>query len=246
MTRGRTYTDDELADAIDVSRSWRGVLRELGLLATSAGAMRSVRANADRLGLDYAHFCGQRRWADGRLQSAVAEAESWTDVVDILGLQSANAVPMVKAHAARIGIDVDHLAAQADDCVMGHDRPRMNYLSRAGSLLAAAWFTLCGHRVSWPLEPARYDLIVDSAAGVRRVQVKTTTVRVAGTWKVYLSTTRRERKVYCPEEIDDFFIIDGDLGCFLIPVAVVGGLQAVHLSKYDSFRLEGFSALVEG
>jgi hypothetical protein len=31
------------------------------------------------------------------------------------------------------------------------------------------------------------------------------------------------------DEIDDFFIIDGELMCYLIPVAVVGGLHAIHL-----------------
>ena len=40
----------------------------------------------------------------------------------------------------------------------------------------------------------------------------------------------------------DFFIIDGDLTYYLIPVAAVGGLQAVHLSAYAQhrvFRMDG-------
>jgi hypothetical protein len=36
MVRARTYSDDALADAVAASTSWRGVLRALGLVATSA------------------------------------------------------------------------------------------------------------------------------------------------------------------------------------------------------------------
>lgn len=42
MTRSPSYTDDELIAAVADARSWRGVLRGLGLVATSSGAMRSV------------------------------------------------------------------------------------------------------------------------------------------------------------------------------------------------------------
>lgn len=113
----------------------------------------------------------------------------------------------------------------------------MEHLDRAGSLLAAAWFTLCGRNVSWPLEPSRYDLLVDADEGILRVQVKTTTVHAGNTWKVYLSTCRPERRTYDVDEIDDFFIIDGDLTCYLIPVAAVGGLHAIHLGAYGRYQL---------
>ena len=116
-------------------------------------------------------------------------------------------------------------------------RPDVARLDRAGSLLAAAWFTLCGDDVSWPLEPARYDLLVTTTTGTRRIQVKTTTVRAGDTWKVYLSTTGRGRRTYDPDEIDDFFVIDGDLTQYLIPATAVGGLQAIHLGAYERFRV---------
>lgn len=104
-------------------------------------------------------------------------------------------------------------------------------------MLAAAYFTLCGSDVSWPLEPARYDLLVVDGHGVRRVQVKTTTVGVGGSWKVYLSTTSGDRRTYTPDEIDYFFIVDGDFYCYLVPIEVVGGLHAIHLSSYQCYRL---------
>jgi hypothetical protein len=39
-------------------------MRVLGLRATSAGAIRTVRGHATRLGLDVSHFRGKRRWSD--------------------------------------------------------------------------------------------------------------------------------------------------------------------------------------
>lgn len=103
-------------------------------------------------------------------------------------------------------------------------------------MLAAAWFTLCGNDVSWPLEPSRYDLLVATNAGILRVQVKTTTTRVGATWKVYLSTSSGGRRTYGHDEIDIFFIVDGDMNYYLIPVVAVGGLHAIHLRGYDRFR----------
>jgi hypothetical protein len=120
----------------------------------------------------------------------------------------------------------------------GARRPDASRLSRAGPLLAAAWFMLCGDDVSWPLEPCRYDLVVSAGRRVRRVQVKTTTTRAGGTWKVYLSTSRQGRTTYSADEIDDFFIIDGDLNFYVIPIGVVAGLHAIHLSAYEHHRVD--------
>jgi hypothetical protein len=199
--------------------------------------MRSLRAHADRLGVDYDHFTGQRRWTEDGLRAAIAAAGTWADVVEALGLRGGSGIATVKGHAARLGLDARHLAVRPPAAVDAEHRPDVAHLDRAGSLLAAAWFALCGHDVSWPLEPSRYDLLVNTDKGIRRVQVKTTTVRVGDTWKVYLSTSRGERKAYDPDEIDDFFVIDGDLNYYLIPVTAVGGLHAIHVSVYARHRL---------
>ena len=242
MARQRSYDDQQLMDAIAESRSWRGTLRKLGLRATSAGAMRSVRSCADSRGIDYSHFSGQRRWTEDGLRAALADGETWADVVASLGLEGVAALVAVKGHAARLDVDTSHLAAEVS--CGGDARPTIDNLHRSGSLLAAAWFTMCGDAVSWPLEPSRYDLLVSRDNVVRRVQVKTTTVRVGESWKVYISTARRERRTYDPDEIDDFFVIDGSLSCFLIPVAVVGVLQAMHLSAYERYRVPQWPAAV--
>lgn len=237
MGRKRTYTDDQLAKAIAKSASWRGVLRELGLTATSSGAMRSVRSRADSLNLDHDHIRSGRRWTETGLRTAIANGGTWSEVADILGLHDPCDIEALKGHAARLDVDFGHLTPTPTAPTDHSLTPSLAHLDRAGSLIAAAWFTLSGLAVSWPLEPSRYDLLVSTPEGVRRVQVKTTTARAGRTWKVYLSTSRGRRRTYSPDEIDDFFIVDGDLTNYLIPVAVVGGLHAIHLAPYDQYRL---------
>lgn len=145
MARTRSYSDEELARAIERSRSWRGVLRSLGLSATSASAMRSVRRYADQLGLNYGHFTGQRRWTDAQLAAAIDGAGSWRAVVDALGLADESSQVTLRGHAARLGIDVSHLRAPERRQEVG---PPMSidvaYLPRAGSLIGAAWFAMQG------------------------------------------------------------------------------------------------------
>ena len=103
--------------------------------------------------------------------------------------------------------------------------------------MAAAWFELCGHSVSWPLEPCRYDLLVWMAETAQRIQVKTTTVKQGMSWTAWISNTGKERTTYDPDEIDYFFVIDGDFDYYLIPAEVVGGLTAIRLSAYQDYRL---------
>jgi hypothetical protein len=239
MSRSRTYSDDSLRQAVAISHSWRGVLRRLGLAATSSSAIRSVRGHADRLGLDHSHFMGQRRWTDGQLAQAIAVARTWHDVAASLRLAGGSSQTVLKGHAARLWLDTSQLEAPRRTQSFSVPATDMSNLRRAGSLMAAAWFTLCGCEVSWPLEPCRYDLLVSSPDGPLRVQVKTTTVRSGRSWTVWLSTTGKFRTTYDPDEIDLFFVIDGDLACYLIPVRDVGGLHAISLSSYEPYRLAG-------
>ncbi|PYG02171.1 hypothetical protein SAMN05216184_101642 [Georgenia satyanarayanai] len=240
MVGQQTYTDEELTAAVSRCHSWRGVLRELGLSGTSSRAIACARAQADHLDLDYSHFHRQFRWQEGDLRKALGEAHGWPEALRLLGLMPGS-LDVLKGHALRLGIDVSHLDGTAPSLPSATEsRPCASHLRRAGPLLAAAWFILCGDDVSWPLEPARYDLVVDGDAGMRRIQVKTTTVRTQGGWKVYLSTTGKQRRTYKPDEIDAFFVIDGSLGMYLIPFPAVGGRQAVHLSAYEQYRLPPF------
>jgi len=140
-------------------------------------------------------YTGQRRWSDAELRAAVVGAASWSDVAAALGLNGGSATTTAKGHVARFGLDVGHLdTAPALRQGLGLV-PDTAHLGRAGALLAAGWYTLCGSNVSWPLEPARYDLLVGAGACIRRVQVKTTT-REGSSWKVYLSTSRQGWTLY--------------------------------------------------
>src|SRR6266487_2463112 len=51
----RTWSDAQLTDAVAGSTNWRNVMRKLGLNAGSAGAIRIVRRDVERLGLDTSH-----------------------------------------------------------------------------------------------------------------------------------------------------------------------------------------------
>lgn len=213
----------------------------LGLAGTSASVIRSVRHQADGLGLDHSHFTGQRRWSDAQLAAAVEESHSWGEVTQRLGLAGGSSEPKLKVHARRLGLDAEHLGCATTAGPPPSHWPAASgaHLPRAGSLLAASWFTLRGCGVAWPLEPCRYDLLVTApGTPARRIQVKTTQVQVGKTWKVYLSSTRKGRIVYDPDEIDFFFVIDGEFDCYLLPVDAVIGLHAIHLAGYAAYRLE--------
>lgn len=238
MERLKWCTDDDLAAAVSNSSSWRSVLRELGKSSSSSSASRAARLRADTLGLDYSHFLSHHaRNNYGRPRAGLNSACSWEKAAKSPNLGSSTKKSTLKTHAVRPGINCSHLGAQvncSDDPVA---LPHLSRLSRSGPLLAASWFTLTGWDVSWPLEPCRYDLIVIQGKMARRVQVKTTITRAGRTWKAYLSTTSGGRRPYFPDEVDDFFVIDGDLNLYLLPFQVVGGLLAVHLSAYEAHRV---------
>jgi hypothetical protein len=55
---------------------------------------------------------------------------------------------------------------------------------------------------------------------------------------VSLSTTSGGRRTYDPDDIDEFFVIDGDLEFYRIPLAAVGGRHSITLTHYAQFRIE--------
>jgi hypothetical protein len=233
-----TYSDDQLAGAVAEARSWRGVLRAMGLNDSSAGSLRAAQRRAQQLGISHAHFTGQRRWSDDQLRAAIAGAVSWSAAAVTLGLTPDGGVLSgLRTRALRLGLPISHLEhrARTPEPVPGVDIAR---LRTAAPMLAAAWFAVHGHNVAWPLEPARYDLVVERDAVVRRVQVKTTTWRDDGAYSVAISSSRvRGRASYSAGEIDSFFVIDGELNGFLVPVSLVAGFQRLSLNAYTTFQV---------
>jgi len=230
-------------------------MRELGLNATSAGAIRIVRRNAVRLGLDASHFRGKRGWSDAQLRHAVPESRSWDEVLVALGLlsNSGNVRTQVKGHAVRLGLDLSHLRGKVPTVSEPRGlKPDLKQLREAGASLAAAWFTLCGCNVLFPIEPAVYDLVVAMPEGLSRVQVKTTTHYSKDGWMI--SIGRRPYSIgnnmplvpYDPDAIEYFFIIDGDLSIYLIPSRVIAGRVCLLLRAHTDYIVGNACGLLGG
>lgn len=250
-----TWTDDQLADAIRASTNWRSVMLLLGFgeRSKSAGAIRIVRRRAAELKLDSSHFRGKRRWSDAQLKQAVTECRTWEEVLVRLGLSitSRNMQPHIKSHTIRLGLDTNHLNAVRH---AGRQPPEAapfvstlpaepRHLRVAAPVTAAAWFMHRGCTVSFPAEPAVYDLLVDTPQGLMRVQVKSTTsAHKNDGWAVGVGhhpDTHAKRKgyvlAYSPDEIDLFFIIDGDMTMYLIPSRAIAGRVQILLRTYKKY-----------
>jgi PD-(D/E)XK endonuclease len=247
----RAWSDSQLANAVMTSTNWRAVMRALGLNATSASQIRAVRRHAERLKLDDSHFRGKRRWSDAQLRQAVIESRSWQEVISRLGLTTGyGATTHIKSHTVRLGIETSHLSrlshtgrlpseprAQASDL-----KAQLKYLRVGAGTLAATWFTLRGCAVSFPTEPTIYDLLADTSQGIMRVQVKTTTSVTKNGWQVGVghrpdTHSKKQGRVlaYSPDEIDLFFIVDGDMTMYLIPSRAIAGRVGILLRTYRKY-----------
>jgi hypothetical protein len=238
------WSDTELTNAVAESRSWRGVMRELGLCVTSSGSIRVVKRRVTALGLDTSHFTGQRTWSDAALKRAAAYAYSWDELLAAIGIKarSGDERVRVKAHAVRLGLDLSHLIDQSpENNLQPSLKPALSNLRQAATSLAASWFSLRGCATAIPMEPTVYDLLVSTSNGIKRVQVKTTTYNGKTGWQVAVgrrpySIGNRERQIpYDPELIDWFFIVDGDLTMYLIPSRVIAGRVSILLPTYHRY-----------
>lgn len=254
----RTWSDEQLSCAITASTSWRAVLRELGLKANSSGAARIVRRRAAELGLDSSHFRGTRRWTDEQLRNAISSSKAWDEVFQELGLSanSGNVRPFLKSHAIRLGLNYSHLASHTPPELPEPGRfapdPHLRHLRESGAAIAAAWFSLCGCPVSVPLEPATFDLLVAMPDGIKRVQVKTTTSAGKHGWQVTVGRRPYAPKglgplaPYDPDDIDYFFILDGDLSIHLIPIQIIAGRVTILLRAYKDYVIGNARGLMLG
>ncbi|MGH3298569.1 MAG: group I intron-associated PD-(D/E)XK endonuclease [Trebonia sp.] len=120
-------------------------------------------------------------------------------------------------------------------------KAQLKFLRVAAGTLAATWFALRGCPVSLPVEPTEYDLLVGMATGISRVQVKTTTFYSKDGWMAgvghHPDTHSKKGYVlaYSPDEIDLFFIVDGDMTMYLIPSLAIAGRVRILLRTYQKY-----------
>lgn len=257
MNLNRTWTDDDLRSAVKRSHSWRGVMRELGLRATSSSASKTVQRHAERLGLDSSHFTGQRRWSETDLKAAVAGAETWADVLHALGLseRGVGSLLYVKGHAARLELPTDHLELRQRRPLpdaLAASSVQDGALKSAALSIIMAWTILRGWRPSMPVEPAPYDLLLDVENSIYRTQVKSATAKQEDRdWCVgigrnaYLPGEPKRRYVpYDPDELDLFTIVDGDLKIFMVPSREVAGITELSLGSCAQYLVGSAASLV--
>lgn len=251
----RSWSDAQLRKAVEDSKSWRAVARALGLKATSASVIRTIKSRAGRLGTDTSHFTNQRRWSDDQLREAVVSSTCWSEVLARLGaVDDAGDRLRVKGQAARLGLDYAHLAAPELQAVDGGEfgRPgKLETLRVAAPSIAMAWFALRGYPVGLPVEPQVYDLLVTTEKGIQRVQVKSCTRPEAqGRWQVgigrrpYVMDKSARKVPYDPDSLDLFFIVLGDGSIFLIPIAALAGRTQIYAHNYTPYRVGDASSLL--
>lgn len=112
---------------------------------------------------------------------------------------------------------------------------------------AVAWFLQRGYVPSIPVEPTRYDLVVESDDGLKRVQVKSTTSTERDRWLVriarkgYEAGGQRGRRVYDEDDIDLLFIVTSSGDKYLVPIGITGGAASLTLdSKYAAYKVEDY------
>jgi hypothetical protein len=208
-----------------------------------------MREACDALGIPYAHFYGMRDADAAAFRATLSSASSWADALRGLGYSadSGSARSTIRERARAFGVDTRHLDGSA---VRGSGEPwpfkgpaQPRHLRRAAAFVVAAKCALLGHDVSWPLEPTAYDLLLDTGAdGILRVQVKSGTRRLNGSWTVWITrgataSSTGSRARYSSTEIDYFGVVDGDRDVYMIPVQVVEGRTALSLRCYERFRL---------
>jgi hypothetical protein len=127
-----------------------------------------------------------------------------------------------------------------------------NQLRAAALGEAISWFLRRGYVPSIPVEPTRYDLVVESDQGLKRVQVKSTAyqergrfvagigrMEYDGTMETLNASGRRTRARYSPDDVDFFFIVTSSGDKYLVPIEVAGVAKSLTLDrKYAAYKVE--------
>lgn len=249
------------------SDSWLQVTNALGLSVGGAGKIAVVRRAAE-LDLDVSHLSptpvpSPRKEALSTVEvdlgpmgltDLAAECSSWTEFRDALGLKGGSGYETAKVLASRNAVDTSHFRARTDPLPLSRpDEVRLDFgesvgtehLRFAATGIATAWFMRRGYMVSVPVEPTKYDLVVESGTGLKKVQIKSTNHKGRnGHWVAHIghqpydadSHMKRRKSPYSAEDVDYFFIVCGDDSAYLVPIGVTEGATNIVLGvKYREF-----------
>jgi hypothetical protein len=115
----------------------------------------------------------------------------------------------------------------------------------AGLGIAIAYLSRIGVDVAIPLtDTQRYDLIVVHDEGMKRVQVKTTTMKDHGSFVVHLRTiggnkSQVKARPFEPSDYEWLFVVCGDATAYMIPTTEFTARQSLTLNaRFERFRLE--------
>jgi hypothetical protein len=258
LRRTTRWTAAELRTAAERATSWADMLRAFGFKPSSTKPRRALQQELNHFGIDTSHFVGQRTWSDAALVEAAPTVRTWSELCGLLGLSStAGHYESVQAAARRLGVTLDHLTLgpkagrEAVEIEMP-EQPTLGWLSTAAPTIATAWFLLRGVAVSVPAQPELYDLVVQLPDGLKKVQVKSTAFRERrGSWYVRVGhrpdglPTAADFIPYDNDQVDLFFVVDGDLLLYLLPAATVEGKAALSLRSYAEFIVGDASSLLE-
>jgi hypothetical protein len=100
---------------------------------------------------------------------------------------------------------------------------------------------------SWRGTARALGLRGSSAGVLRTLKARATELRLDSSHigrRPYALDKSASRQPYDPDEIDLFFIIDGDLAIYLIPSRVVAGKTSINVGAYAAYRVGDASSLV--
>ena len=213
--------------------------------------MMRLKGHALRLNLDVSHLGGPPATAPmfspppldrDAVIAAVTSSAHWTEAIRKLGIA-------VTRHNYK---RVQRMAADADAKLASHPRSLAveNYAPpatpapppttvRKGTWSESAILSgliAAGYNVLIPFGVARYDLVIETADGFKRVQCKTGRITASGCMTFNLSSSSPEgvQRNYAGE-VDYFGVfLPATGGVFLIPIGEVAGYRAMA-----HFRLAG-------
>lgn len=240
MPRPRIWTDGQLGEAVAAAQSWRDVARTLGLSPCPLTVKR-LRGHAARLALDDTHLraftpaapvASPEPLDKAGVVEAVSSSRLWLEALDKLHLpRTAASYRRLQRLAGEAGISLSGAALEQDIPVElpaalrgGVTPTTLEKGARSEGAILAALLRL-GYNVLLPFGVARYDLVIETTAGFKRVQCKTG--RVIGD-SIVISTVSKGKSY--DGDADYFGIHEPVSGnVYLLPFNVVGNRRALYL-----------------